>query len=68
MQILTEYQPVFEKTYQSLKEYNNNFQNEWKFDYHGIEKALCGKTAYWEEDELLGEFFTPKRILVIQMK
>jgi hypothetical protein len=32
-------------------------ENEFEFDYHGIEKALCGKGS-----------FTPKRILVIQMK
>ena len=38
------------------------YQNEDWFDYHGIEKALCGKIG-WK-----GEFFTPKRILVIQMK
>ena len=34
------------------------FQDEYRFDYHGIENALCGKD--WT--------FTPKRILVIQMK
>ena len=28
MQILTEYQEVFEKTYQTLKEYNDNLRNE----------------------------------------
>ena len=40
-----------------------SYQNEYndKFDYHGIENALCGKT----EDN---NPFTPKRILVIQMK
>ena len=37
-----------------------HFQNEVKFNYHGIENALCGKTRF--------EYFTPKRILVIQMK
>ena len=37
------------------------FQDEDKFDYHGIEKALCGKEYY-------PDYFTPKRILVIQMK
>ena len=36
-------------------------QSEDYFDYHGIEKALCGK-------EGVREPFTPKRILVIQMK
>ena len=35
--------------------------NENNFNYHGIEKALCGKTKYYE-------YFTPKRILVIQME
>ena len=39
-------------------------QNEDRFDYHGIENALCGK-----EQDILGRmYFTPKRILVIQMK
>ena len=38
-------------------------QNENRFNYHGIEKALCGKTKYPGDDN-----FTPKRILVIQMK
>ena len=37
-------------------------QYEDRFDYHGIEKALCGKQNRYEE------CFTPKRILVIQMK
>ena len=32
-------------------------QDEDNFDYHGIEKALCGK-----------EYFIPQKILVIQMK
>ena len=48
-----------------LKEYWKNesycWQFEDRFNYHGIKNALCGKTGY-------GEFFTPKRILVIQMK
>ena len=47
-----------------FKENNKNesccWQHEDKFDYHGIWKALCGKT--WPN------YFTPKRILVIQMK
>ena len=50
------------------KENNKNesrcYQNENQFDYHGIEKALCGKI--WNEDD--EQYFTPKRILVIQMK
>ena len=33
-------------------------QNENEFNYHGIKNALRGKTGW----------FTPKRILVIQMK
>ena len=37
-------------------------QNEYRFDYHGIENALCGKT-YCN----FSGYFTPKRILVIQM-
>ena len=37
-------------------------QNEWKFNYHGIENALCGKTIG------CGGKFTPKRIIVLQMK
>ena len=45
------------------KENNKNesycYQSEDHFNYHGIEKALCGKT---------GDYFTPKRILVIQME
>ena len=36
------------------------YQYEWNFNYHGIENALCGKTDY--------KNFTPKRIIVIQMK
>ena len=36
------------------------FQTEDRFNYHGIKKALCGKVD--------PNYFTPKRILVIQMK
>ena len=36
-------------------------QNEDRFDYHGIKNALYGKTGFFAQ-------FTPKRILVIQMK
>ena len=39
-------------------------QNENTFDYHGIEKALCGK----EKKEYGWMYFIPNRILVIQMK
>ena len=46
------------------KENNKNssccYQFEHEFDYHGIENALCGKIYPYR--------FTPKRILVIQMK
>ena len=47
------------------KENEKNYSHCWQhkyspFDYHGIKNALCGKTKY--------ENFTPKRILVIQMK
>ena len=38
-------------------------QDEDNFDYHGIENVLCGKTGGFPHD-----FFTLKRILVIQMK
>ena len=40
-------------------------ENKYKFDYHGIENALCGKTNTWRNN---GNNFTLKRILVIQMK
>ena len=40
-------------------------QDENRFDYHGIENALCGKEPKGKYGEM---FFTPKRILVIQMK
>ena len=43
---------------ENFKNNSNCSQNEWRFDYHGIENALCGKEGW----------FTPKRILVIQMK
>ena len=39
-------------------------QTEDRFDYHGIEKAVCGK----QKSGRKGEHFKPKRILVIQMK
>ena len=38
------------------------FRNEENFDYHGIYKALCGRTYLFGDEN-----FTPKRILVIQM-
>ena len=48
------------KEYSKNKSWCNQFENQ--FDYHGIENALCGK-RYGND-----EYFTPKRILVIQMK
>ena len=42
---------------ENYKKISNCDQNEYKFDYHGIENAICGK-----------ERFINKRILVIQMK
>ena len=51
-----------------LKENNKNksycYQIEDNFDYHGIKNALCGKEPNKHGDM----YFTPKRILVIQMK
>ena len=43
---------------ENYKNESRCYQSEYNFDYHGIENALCGKY----------EYFTPKRILVIQMK
>ena len=40
------------------------YQREDEFDYHGIKNALCGK----EPNKDRRMYFTPKRILVIQMK
>ena len=58
---------------QLLKENEHNLskclQKEDIFDYHGIENAVCGRTRYRDENgERQGEYFTLKRILVIQMK
>ena len=39
------------------------YKNKNYFNYHGVKNALCGK----EPDEYGNYFFTPKRILVIQM-
>ena len=50
------------------KNYSNCKQRETRFNYHGIENALCGKTNFWRFDRWKGEYFTPKGILVIQMK
>ena len=48
--------------YSSSCEQNINY-----IDYHGIQKALCGKTKYKENDNWKGESFTLKRFLVVQM-
>ena len=50
-------------TKQNRKNQSYCYQTVDRFDYHGIEKALRGKTGGY-----YGEKFTPKRILVIQMK
>ena len=39
------------------------YQSENWFDYHGIQNALCGK----QPDKYGDMYFTPQRILVIQM-
>ena len=48
-----------------FKENNKNdshcYQNDDIFDYHGIDKALCGKKEFYNS-------FIPKRIVVIQMQ
>ena len=43
-------------------------QNNDTYDYHGIEKALCGRMRLKEKDEWKGEYFIPTRIKVIQME
>ena len=51
-----------------FKENHKNGSKCWEyqnyFDYHGIEDALCRKESNFYNPS---EFFTPKRILVIQM-
>ena len=44
------------------------WQDNMNYNYQGIEKALCGKTSFYENGKLTGERFTPKRIFIIQMK
>ena len=46
---------------EKYKDKSSCVQNENRFSYHGIENALCGKT--WGKNE----YYTLKRILVIQM-
>ena len=51
------------------KKYSSScIQRSYAFNYHEINNALCGKSKYEENCEWKGENFTPKRILVIQMK
>ena len=49
---------------ENRKNESNCFQHEDNFDYHRIQNALCGK----QPEEYGAMYFTPKRILVIQMK
>ena len=55
------------------KEFSLCNQNEYRFDYHGIKNALCGKSGeFVQEDDSIhyeweGNEFTPIRIFVIQM-
>ena len=57
-----------------MKENNKNEsycnQDEDNLNYDGIYFALCGKSKYYDDEyeEWLGDNFTIKRILVIQMK
>ena len=50
------------KEYKKNKSFSDQHEN-W-FDYHEIQNALCGK----EPNKFGLMYFTPKRILVIQMK
>ena len=43
------------------------YQSE-NYNYDGLTDCLCGKTGFWIGQELNGNYFSPKRILVIQMK
>ena len=47
------------------KEHSYCCQHEWKFYYHGIPHALCGKIPQGSFNQM---FFTPKKLSVIQMK
>ena len=51
---------LYKENFKNLSSWN---QNENKFDYHGISKILCGKLGYSSNNT-----FSPKRILIIQMK
>ena len=80
-QYSTKSKPIFKENW---KNYSWCGQNEDWFDYHGIEKALCGKIGYSTEDRIRRRLlsitttapdqrnienpFTLKRLLVIQMQ
>ena len=51
-------------TKQNWKDQSYCWQNEERFYFYGIEKAICGKVKEYRNDE----YFTPKRILILQMK
>ena len=50
------------------KNQSNYYQNENKFNYHGIKNALCGETKNSKKGYVFGKTFSPKRIQVIQME
>ena len=52
---------------ENMKNESSCLQHENAFNYQGIENALCGKIIQKENNKLKG-CFTPKRIIVIQMK
>ena len=54
--------PLTPQVKENMKYESRCYQNEDIFNYHGIKNALCGKTGNYGY-----EYFTPKRILVIQM-
>ena len=57
---------LYKENYQHLSFCLNNEKN---YDYQGISNAICGKTRFRKENgEWTGEYFTPIRIRVIQMK
>ena len=47
---------------------SNCGQNENRFNYHGIENALCGKINRYENENWIGKNFDIKRFIIIQMK
>ena len=53
-----------QKLKKQIKEQSNCCQNHLRFNYHGIQKALCGKNP----SDYGKMYFIPKRILVIQME